>query len=457
MIPFWPLGGVTQRIAYLAEGREVSYAELGERADRVARGLVEAGAARGKPVATLLTNGPAFVETLHAVLRLGAILMPLHDRLPAAELTQLLADREPALIVHDERHAATATHLGPPAVDVSALTDGSPLPDAVLGDYDATAAILFTSGSTDAPHRVNLSTGNLLWSALASAAVLGTRPDDRWLSCLTTAHVGGLSIFLRSAVYGTAVVIHDGFDETAVNRAIDEDGVTIVSLVAAGLARVLADRGARTFPPSLRCVLVGGGPIPDDLIAECARRHVPLAPSYGLTEASSQVATRAPFAEGLHGAGRPLPGTLVKLDVDDEILVKGPTVSRDALSPDGWLHTGDLGHLDEHGCVFIQGRSDDLIVSGGENVQPLQVEAALSTHPAVAEVAVAGVPDGSMGQAVVAWVRLKPGRRAKVEELRTHVRQTLAGFKVPRRVHLVERLPTTPLGKIARRELREPG
>ena len=456
MIPFWPLGDASERIAYLAEGRAVTYAELGERADRIARGLVEAGAARGKPVATLLTNGPAFVETLHAVLRLGAILMPLHERLPAAELTQLLAEREPALVVHDERHAETAAHLGPPVVDLRALQDGPPLTGAAVGDYDATAAILFTSGSTDAPHRVTLSTGNFLWSALASAAVLGTRPDDRWLACLTTAHVGGLSIFLRSAVYGTAVVIHDGFDEAAVNRSIDEEGVTIVSLVAAGLARVLAQRGERPFPPALRCVLVGGGPIPDDLIAECARRRVPLAPSYGLTEAASQVATRAPFAEGLHGAGRPLPGTLVKLDIDDEILVKGPTVSRDAVSPDGWLHTGDLGHLDEHGCVFIEGRIDDLIVSGGENVQPLQVEAALATHPAVAEVAVAGVPDGAMGQAVVAWVRLHAGRRIKAEELRTHARSTLAGFKVPKRVHFVERLPATPLGKIARRELREP-
>lgn len=459
MIPFWPvLGGpeARSRVAYVCDGESVSYALLDTRARSLARRLYAAGARGGLPVATLLPNGTAFVEVLHATMRLGAVLMPLHPRLAPAELASQLTATPPALLLHDDRYAATAAGL--PARRILHLGD---LPDEL--DYPEPPrglalahSILHTSGSTGPSRAVSLSYGNHLWSALASAAVLGVLPADRWLDCLTPAHVGGLAILLRSALYGTTAVVHDGFDPERVRSAIDREGVTVVSLVAAMLERLLAEHGDRPFPPTLRCVLLGGGPAPSVLLERAARHGVPVALTYGLTEAASQVATRAPERDPSSGCGKPLPGTEVRIASDGEIVVRGPTVSAGAADADGWLHTGDLGHLAPDGGLHVDGRRDDLIVSGGENVHPVEVEAVLADHAGVAEAAVAGVPDGAMGQAVVAWVRLRPGARTSGEELRAHVRARLAGFKVPRRVHFVAELPRTPVGKIARRALREP-
>lgn len=454
VIPFSPAGGWDEgAVAFFSEGRGVTYADLAVRAEQVASHLYAAGARAGVPVATLLAPGQAFVEVLHATMRIGAVLMPLDGRLAAAELSARIDAARSTLLLHDDRHADLAGRLDRDHVNVRELPVGRPAPRAPVGSFDAIHSIFHTSGSTARPKMVPLSVGNLYWGALASAAVIGVRRDDRWLATLTTAHVGGLSIYLRSAIYGTSVVIHDGFDAERANRAIDNDSVTIVSLVAATLERLLEARGRRPFPPTLRCVLVGGGPIPATLLDTCGARGVPVAPTYGLTEAASQVATAAPGSRSM----RVLPGTEVRRGADGELLVRGPTVSASCLGADGWLHTGDAGRVDDEGTVHVDGRIDDLIITGGENVQPAEVEAALASHPSVGEAVVAGTSDGAMGSAVVAWVRLRPGPAVSAADLRAHVRARLASFKVPRRVHLVHELPTTPLGKIDRRALREPG
>jgi O-succinylbenzoic acid--CoA ligase len=293
--------------------------------------------------------------------------------------------------------------------------------------------------------------GNHRASALASAWNLGVDPDDRWLSVLPLFHVGGLAILIRSAVYGTAAVVHDGFDVDHVRDSLERGDATLVSLVSTMLQR-LRESGL-TEAPALRAALLGGGPVPRDLLEWAADAGLPVLQTYGMTETSSQIATLgAEEALARTGsAGRPLPGVELRIGEGGEILVRGPMVSPSAIGEDGWLHTGDRGRLDGDGFLYVEGRIDDTIVTGGENVMAAEVEDALRSHPAVADAAVVGRPDPEWGEAVTAFVVLD----ADVEdaELIRHCRERLAGYKAPRVVHRLEELPRNAAGKVRRSAL----
>jgi len=341
-------------------------------------------------------------------------------------------------------------------------------------NLDALQAIIYTSGTTGQPKGAMLTYGNAWWSAVGSALNLGTHRDDRWLVCLPLFHVGGLSILWRSVIYGVPAIIHEGFDPAAVNAAIDEEGVTVVSVVSLMLARMLDTRGGRPYPATLRAVLVGGGPVPPPLLERCAALGVPVVQTYGLTETASQAATLAPTdaLRKLGAAGKPLLPTQIRIVGPDgdaaagtvgEILVQGPTVTpgywnrpeatAHALR-EGWLHTGDLGYRDAEGYLYVVDRRDDLIISGGENVYPAEVEAVLAAHPAVAEAGVVGAPDPLWGQAVRAAVVLRPGETVTAEALRAWCRARLAGYKVPATILFMDELPRNAAGKLLRRALR---
>ncbi len=291
------------------------------------------------------------------------------------------------------------------------------------GDDDV-ALIVHTSGTTGAPKPVEISFGNIQANALGSAVALGLDPEERWLCPLPLSHVGGLMVLLRSVIYGTTAVLGPA------DRACDDD-ITIASMVPTQIHRLI-ESGARPGA-RLRHVLLGG--------AAATRRQLesdwPVAETYGLTQACSQVTVN----------GRPLPGVGVELAPDGEILVTGPTVAGG-----GTLHTGDLGQLRRTGVLAIVGRKSDTIVTGGENVAPAEVEAALLEHPAVADAAVFARPDPEWGEAVTASVVLR--ERADPEELRAFVGERLARFKVPKAVEVAERLPRNASGKLLRRELR---
>jgi O-succinylbenzoic acid--CoA ligase len=259
-------------------------------------------------------------------------------------------------------------------------------------------------------------------------------------------HVGGLSILVRSAIHATTVVLHPGWDTTTVAHALADDAITAVSLVPTTLARLLE---AEARPgPSLRCVLVGGAPLPQALAARGLAAGFPIAHTYGLTEACSQVAT-SPVGEP-ETTGLPLDGTQVRIAPGGEILVSGPTVAPSAKARDGWLHTGDVGRLDSAGRLVVTGRRAETVVSGGENVAPAEVEAVLEAHPAVAEAAVSGRADPEWGEAVVATVVLRKGHHADAETLRAHCRASLAAYKVPKAFAFASRLPRTASGKLRR-------
>ncbi|HST38159.1 MAG TPA: AMP-binding protein [Conexibacter sp.] len=448
------------------DGEVTTYTELHTLARRAAAELAARGVVAGDRVALALAPGVGFVAALHAVLGLGAAVVPVDLRLSAGE-REARADGA-RLVIDDETLAhALAAPASPPAA--AAALASPPEADLLTRlDPGAVATVLHTSGTTAAPKPVQLTISNWQWNALGSALALGLDRDERWLCTLPLSHVGGLSILLRSAIYGTTVVLHERFeaDRAAAALADPAQRITLVSLVATTLQRVL-DAGLER-PPALRCALIGGGPLAPALAVRAAAAGIAAAQTYGMTEACSQVTTSLPGEP--QTAGRALAGTEVALSDEGEIVVRGETVARGALAADGWLHTGDLGAFDAAGRLTVTGRKADTIVSGGENVAPQEVEAVLLAHPAVADAAVHGRPDPAWGEAVHAVVVLRqsapatapdapapdaaPAHAALEAELRAHVAAHLARFKVPKRIAFADALPRTVSGKLLRRELR---
>jgi O-succinylbenzoic acid--CoA ligase len=422
-----------------------TYAQLLARAQRAAQALAGRGTRTGDRVAIALPAGLDFAYALHACLLLGAVAVPIDLRLSPVEQETIVA--------------GTRARIDQSFFDQIDLCTAERETAAELGrqashELDAVAVVIHTSGTSAAPKAVELTYGNLLWSALGSAVALGLDANERWLCALPLSHVGGLSILVRSAIYATTAVVHERFETDRVLRALRDEQVTLVSLVATTLARLL-DAGLE-HPPALRCALTGGGPVPAALVKRATAAGVPVSMTYGLTESCSQVTTTplAAIEQGQLGAGPSLFCTRVRLREDGEILVAGPTVAPGALASDGWLHTGDLGSFDEQGALWITGRKADTIVSGGENVAPSEVEAVLEAHPDVLEAAVVARADERWGEAVTAIVVARPGSTPDVETLRGHCATLLAPYKVPKRIELrAEPLPRTRSGKLLRREL----
>ncbi len=426
-----------ERTALVADGSEVTYAELEAEATWVARRLIAHGVRRGSTVAMTMHPRREQVVMVHALMKVGAVLLPLGPRLSAEERATVIAAEEPAVDLDD------AGELTQTEADLPLLGEH---------DMDAIASHVMTSGSTGTPDPVGLTYGNFLWSAVGSAFNIGVEPEDRWLCCLPLSHISGLGIVMRSVIYGTTAVIHDGFDVDRVAEALERDEISVVSLVTTMLTRLL-EAGADLSRP--RAILVGGGPVPEDPLEEALGRGATVVQTYGLTETCSQVTTLAPAdaRRKLGSAGRPLLTTHLRIQ-EGEILVQGPTVAPGRADADGWLHTGDLGRIDEEGFLYVDDRMDDLIVTGGENVVPAEVEKVLLRHPEVADAAVVGREDPEWQQAVTAIVVLTDGSQASPDDLRRHCAESLAGFKVPKRVELAAALPRTPSGKLMRRALR---
>lgn len=367
-------------------------------------------------VAIDLPGGAGFVDALRRAWDDGDAAFPLDRRLPPPAQREVLQALAPgSLIDGDGRRRLDG------GVDVDA------------GD----ALVVATSGSTGAPKGVILTHDAVRASAEATSTRLGIGDDDVWLACLPLSHVGGLSVITRALVTGRRLVVHDGFDAGAVQDAALH-GASAVSLVATALARI--------EPSLFRVIVLGGSRPPQDLPANVVT-------TYGLTETGS----------GVVYDGRPLDGVEIRLDDAGEIHLRGPMLMRGYRTPaadgagafdrDGWFATGDLGEWRPDGRLHVAGRRGDLIITGGENVWPERVEAALRDHPQVGDVAVAGVTDPEWGQRVVAWIVPTTATPPTLDELRRHVGESLPSFMAPRELRLVEQIPRTSLGKTARGQL----
>ena len=484
------------RRALTFEGTTLTFGELLERVDRLAAGFRAGGLCHGDRVAFLGLNQPAFLETLLAAARLGAIFVPLNFRLTGPELSFIVGDAGVHTLVADDAHRGVIDevrddlpvrrHLvvGGPApgwAGYEQVIDGSePLAEQEPVGADEVAVIMYTSGTTGRPKGAMLTHANLWWNNTNALHLFDTLEADVTLVVAPLFHIGGLNVTtLVTWQKGGEVVLHRTFDPGACLEDIPKYGVTTMFGVPAIFLFMSQHPGfASADLTSVRSLICGGAPVPEPLLRHYDARGIPIQQGYGLTETSPSVTfLTAEWGLAKLGSAGTTPlftdvrlvdgdGTVLDRPGDlGEVCVKGPNVMKGywnrpdataaAIDAEGWFHTGDIGYIDADGFLFIADRVKDMVITGGENVYPAEVESVLYEHPGVSEVAVIGLPDERWGEAVVAVVACRPDETVTLEDLREFGGSTLARFKLPTRLHLVDVLPRNPAGKVLKFELRD--
>jgi fatty-acyl-CoA synthase len=473
-----------------------TYADLAGRVARLAYGLRDLGIGPGDRVAYLGWNHPALLETLFATASLGAVFVPLNARLAVPELAYIVEDAGPRVLVHGPEHAATAAELRPGTSLVHTVAvppgDGDqPYTDLLAGpprEIDEEVApgdlcmIMYTSGTTGRPKGAALTHANVTWNAMNVLADVDLRADEVTLVTAPLFHTAALNMTcLPTLVKGGRVVIAPGFDPDATFDLIAAHRVTFAFGVPAMFNTLAASpRWPDADLSSLRVLECGGAPVPEATIRAYSARGLTFLQGYGMTEAApgALFLTRGDALRKAGTAGTAQFFTDVRVVRPDgppsdeaapgepgEIIVSGPNVmsgywrlpdaTAEVLTGDGWFRTGDVGVADDDGYVRIADRIKDMIISGGENVYPAEVENSLYDHPDIAECAVVGVPDDRWGEVGRAFVVPRPGTEPATEALLAHVRERLAAYKVPKSVVFLGELPRTPSGKIIKSELRK--
>jgi len=482
--------------------RRFTFAELNARANRIANALLRDGIAPGDRVATLLKNSVEFVETYFAAAKIGAVLVPLNWRLVAAEIAYILQDSGSKAVVYDSDFddAVTALHAGEHgelavqlwirrengdrgapgwALDYEAFTAAAADDEPPIGAWDDdNLFIMYTSGTTGRPKGAVHSHEGMLWAQLTSMSTSDMRADDRWLLALPMFHVGCLnptSLLVHRG--GTGVIMRE-LDIGAMFRCIDRERVTIFMAVPALLQFMLQSPEREQHDiSSVRWIATGAAPVPVSLLQAYEALGIRIFQAYGLTESCGPGTLLLPEdAEAKVGScGRPQMHTEVRLidshgdtipmgsDQAGELLVGGrhlmkgywnnPQATAETLR-DGWLHTGDVCTWDEEGFITICDRMKDMIISGGENIYPAELENILAACPEVQEAAVIGVASQKWGETPLAIIVPAPGASPTAESLKDYCRQNLAGYKVPQLYELIDTLPRNPSGKILKPELR---
>jgi acyl-CoA synthetase (AMP-forming)/AMP-acid ligase II len=490
------------------EGRWWTAAELADTTARLGVVLSDLGVRRGDRVAYLGLNSPTFLLLYFACARLGAVFVPVNFRLAAGEVHAVLTAASPRVVVAEDGHRAVADEVADDLTvhrwllvddDAAVPVHGTPHPrwaalsplvataqpraDTVALGEDDVAALMFTSGTTGRPKGVILTHGNIWWNAVNVDSVVHTRKDDVTLAAAPLFHIGGLNaLTLRTLVRGGTVLVRRSFDPAQVLDDLVRHRVTSTFGVPAMFSALMRVPGfAAADLSALDAVIVAGAPVPPSLIADYAERGILLQQAWGLTE-TAPFATYLPARmtrAKLGSAGIPMPFTEVRLvdpargepvvgaGVRGELVVRGPNVTpgywhdpdanRAAFDAAGWFHTGDVGQYDEDGYVYIVDRIKDMIITGGENVYPAEVEFALADMPGVLEVAVIGAPDPRWGETVVAVLVCEEGVTPTLEEVRAHAGAKLARYKLPTRLQVLAALPRNASGKLDKARLRTAG
>jgi len=476
-------------IALKLDETEIPYAALEAASARVAGLLHIRGIGPGARVGIMLPNVPQFAVAYYGVLRAGAVVVPMNPLLKAREVEFYLADSEARLVFAWHEFAAAAeagaTAAGAEAVSVTPgaferlLSSVEPKPDVIDREGDDTAVILYTSGTTGKPKGAELTHDNLLSNTRVSSSLAPLEADDVVLGALPFFHVFGQTCGLNSTVFkGGCLTLLPRFDPGKALEIIERDQVTIFQGVPTMFGAILHHERRDDFDTSsLRLCMSGGSAMPVEVMRgfeEALKCKV--LEGYGLSETSPVASFNHRDRERKPGSiGTPVEGVDMKVVDDDgndvsqgepgEIVIRGPNVMKgywnrpDATEEavrDGWFHTGDIATIDEDGYFFIVDRKKDMIIRGGYNVYPREIEEVLYEHPAVEEAAVLGVPDDNMGEEVGAAVVLKQGAEADADELREYVKERVAGYKYPRRVWFCDELPKGPTGKILKREVEVP-
>ena len=479
------------RTALRCDDLQFTYAEFDAAAARVATLLERAGVEPGDRVGLMLPNTPAFAIAFYGIMYRGAVAVPMNPLLKAREVSYYLSNSGAKALfgtpAFAEEAAAGAAEVGAQCwlVDddglmklIADLPEHSPVE---RGDDDV-AVILHTSGTTGKPKGAMLTHGNLSRNCEVSQRTLvETGQDDVVMGCLPLFHVFGLTCGLNGAVLaGSTLTLLPRFDPRKAIEIIERDAVTVFEGVPTMYSALLsvADQVPPGATRSLRTCVSGGASLPVEILRGFEEKFgCMILEGYGLSETSPVASFNHPDQERKPGSiGTPIEGVEMRL-IDNEwdtvpdgeigeIAIRGhnvmkgywnkPEATAEAISPDGWFRTGDMARVDEDGYYYIVDRKKDLIIRGGFNVYPREIEEVLHEHPAVAEVAVIGIPHPDLGEEVGAAVALKPGASATPEELRAFTRDRVAAYKYPRRVWLVDSLPKGPTGKILRREVQPP-
>lgn len=478
------------------DGDAITFGELEERSRKIVAMLAARGVGKGDRIAWLGKNSRHYFELFYSAARVGAVMVPIGWRLAAPEVAYILGDTGAKLLFLGEGFEELAAKAcgameSPPETlstqDALAAIEAAPADDFSPAGPDDAVLQLYTSGTTGNPKGAVLTNRNLF--SLRVPSQEEGQPwshfdeDEAILVCMPCAHIGGTGLGIMAVSSGIRAIVQEEFTPDGVLDAF-EQGITRLFIVPAALQMVVQHPRAKTTDMSaVKYVMYGAAPIPLDLLRE-AVRTIPEAgfmQCYGMTETTGTIAALPPEDHSLEGnermksAGKAVPGAELKVIGEDgeelprgevgELICKSPSnmacywnlpeATQSSLK-DGWMHTGDAAYMDEDGYVFIQDRIKDMIISGGENVYPAQVESAIYGHPAVGEVAVIGVPDDTWGEAVKACVVAKPGEEVDEASIIEWTRERLAGFKVPKSVDVIDVMPRNASGKILRKDLRAP-
>lgn len=464
------------RIAVIFKDEIITFGQLKDLAQNRANQLATLGVKQGDKVAFLAKNEPETIILIHALQLLQVVSVPLNIRLTASEISWQLDHVEASLVLFHSNFDSLLEGNNIHKISLEELKKIETQQEAIIPEevnLDTLHTIIFTSGTTGHPKGAMLTYGNHWWSATGSALNLGIHQEDRWLCCVPLFHVSGLSILMRSVMYGMTVVLLDKFDPVIFNDAIKNRKVTIASVVSAMLSKIIDQLGVDRYPDYFRCMLLGGGPAPKPILEACRDKDIPVYQTYGMTETASQIVTLGAedMLRKLGSAGKALFPSQLKIEKngtdakpleEGEIIVKGPNVTRgyfkridatnDAIR-DGWLHTGDIGYVDEEGFLFVLDRRKDLIISGGENIYPAEIESVLLSNLKISEAGVTGMVDETWGQVPVAFIVLKD--EITETEVIAFCSEKLAKYKVPKKVFIVDYLPRNASNKLLRRELKK--
>jgi len=482
-----------ERKALTFEGTTWTYAQFQQRIEALSGRLQSLGVEREERVTFLGLNQPAFLVVMFATARLGAIFVPLNFRLTGPELVAQITDAEVHTLIADAQHRSIidgVRHEIPSVqcflsegeaagwLPIATPTDGAA--PAVRVDPDDVAIIMYTSGTTGRAKGAMLTHGNVWWNNTNAMHNLDVLQNDITLAMAPLFHIGGLNVLtLVTLQKGGEVLLHRSFDPGAALAEIAARRVTTMFGVPA-MFQFMAQHPnfASADLSSVRTFVCGGAPCPEPLLKIYEARDIPIQQGYGLTETAPMVSFLAPeyALSKIGSSGRPPLFTEIKLigfdgklvtepGVNGEVYTRGPNVmsgywrrpeaTAEAIDADGWFRTGDVAYWDADGCIYICDRVKDMIISGGENIYPAEVESVISKHPAVAEAAVIGVPDEKWGETTLAVVALKPGQALDIEQLREFAGAQLSRYKLPRRLEVVAALPRNATGKLLKTELRK--
>lgn len=484
-----------ERTALVFEGTEYTYQRFAQRIRKIATTLRENGVCMGDRVAFLGFNQPAFIETLYAANAIGAIFVPLNFRLTAEELTFIINDAGVHSIMCDgELQAVIEPARGNLCIKnyfsvesdnegwinmETTSADALELDSIVNVGNDDTCLIMYTSGTTGLPKGAMLTHGNIMWNNINSTLAFGGTRDDIALTVAPLFHIGGLNVLtLHNFTMGGKLILVRNFEPGLVLELLEKYQVThMFGAPAMFLFMSQHPDFEKTDLSHIQSFVVGAAPPPESLLLTYENRGIQFCQGYGLTETSPFGTFLTPewAMSKLGSAGQPSVYTEMKIvDTDNkelpqgekgEICLKGPNIMKgywnrpeataEAIDTQGWFHSGDIGYIDEDGFLFICDRLKDMVISGGENVYPAEVESALYKHEAIAEVAVIGLPDKKWGEAVTAVAALHEGQSLTLEELRDFADPLLARYKLPLRLHIVDALPRNPAGKVLKFKIKE--